>query len=331
MLVPALAKVYESQEFKDFMGSRGFGTIYCRAEPSSRRSWPSRDAEPGRGDEGAGRWRAERIGRPAGPAMRRVNDAVFGVVLLLRPPPSSWLARGFPAMPGQDFGPALFPDLIAAGFACAALGCWSGPGCARPEFAGAIVRGWDWARSGGQAGRRAAGHRRARGLVILRLGPRRLPDRRHRCITGSADGPLPRRGRCRSLRRGAGACLVIDWMLPPAPAGAAAARSAAPGSSGEHARGAAIQAWSSSTPTTCWSCPGARPVRAVRRRHAGPDRHHGDGPPGAGHLLHGAGARRSPPSSPRPPWRSTPATSRAPWSASRARPPRPPMSRTPTG
>ena len=32
VLVPALAKVYESAEFKDFMGSRGFGTIY--AEPA---------------------------------------------------------------------------------------------------------------------------------------------------------------------------------------------------------------------------------------------------------------------------------------------------------
>jgi tripartite-type tricarboxylate transporter receptor subunit TctC len=32
VLVPALAKVYESQEFKDFMGGRGFGTVY--AEPA---------------------------------------------------------------------------------------------------------------------------------------------------------------------------------------------------------------------------------------------------------------------------------------------------------
>ncbi|MFO1038092.1 MAG: tripartite tricarboxylate transporter substrate binding protein [Geminicoccaceae bacterium] len=29
VLVPALSKTYESQEFKDFMGSRGFGTIYA--------------------------------------------------------------------------------------------------------------------------------------------------------------------------------------------------------------------------------------------------------------------------------------------------------------
>jgi tripartite-type tricarboxylate transporter receptor subunit TctC len=29
VLVPALAKAYESQEFKEFMGSRGFGTIYA--------------------------------------------------------------------------------------------------------------------------------------------------------------------------------------------------------------------------------------------------------------------------------------------------------------
>ena len=35
-----LAKVYESQEFKDFMNQRGFGMVY--AEPaSSGPSWPS--------------------------------------------------------------------------------------------------------------------------------------------------------------------------------------------------------------------------------------------------------------------------------------------------
>ncbi len=27
--MPALAKVYESQEFKDFMSGRGFGTVYA--------------------------------------------------------------------------------------------------------------------------------------------------------------------------------------------------------------------------------------------------------------------------------------------------------------
>ena len=29
VLVPALAKIYESPEFKDFMSQRGFGTVYA--------------------------------------------------------------------------------------------------------------------------------------------------------------------------------------------------------------------------------------------------------------------------------------------------------------
>ena len=45
----------------------------------------------------------------------RFNDAVFGVVLLLAAVAVFAVARGFPGMPGQNFGPALFPDLIAAG------------------------------------------------------------------------------------------------------------------------------------------------------------------------------------------------------------------------
>src|SRR5688500_1071307 len=50
-------------------------------------------------------------------------------------------------MPGQDFGPALFPDLIAAGFAlCGVALVWSG--LRRPGFPEIVALG-EWARSGG--------------------------------------------------------------------------------------------------------------------------------------------------------------------------------------
>ena len=50
-----------------------------------------------------------------------VSDAVFGVVLLLLATAIVVLAQAFPAMPGQDYGPALFPTLIAAGFGVCGL------------------------------------------------------------------------------------------------------------------------------------------------------------------------------------------------------------------
>ncbi len=46
----------------------------------------------------------------------RVNDAVIGVVLVLFALAMIWQTRTFPAMPGQDYGPALFPVIIGAGF-----------------------------------------------------------------------------------------------------------------------------------------------------------------------------------------------------------------------
>ena len=38
MLVPALKKIYDSQEFSDFMAQRGFG-VSGAIRRSSRRSW----------------------------------------------------------------------------------------------------------------------------------------------------------------------------------------------------------------------------------------------------------------------------------------------------
>jgi len=46
----------------------------------------------------------------------RINDAVIGAVLVLFALVMIWHTRTFPAMPGQDYGPAVFPVLIGIGF-----------------------------------------------------------------------------------------------------------------------------------------------------------------------------------------------------------------------
>jgi putative tricarboxylic transport membrane protein len=52
----------------------------------------------------------------------RFNDALIGAVLLLLAAVVFWLTRDFPQMPGQHYGPALFPRLIAGGLAiCGAV------------------------------------------------------------------------------------------------------------------------------------------------------------------------------------------------------------------
>lgn len=52
----------------------------------------------------------------------RLSDAALGVVLLGAAAAIAWTARGFPLVPGQAFGPSLFPLLIAAGFAACGAG-----------------------------------------------------------------------------------------------------------------------------------------------------------------------------------------------------------------
>lgn len=47
----------------------------------------------------------------------RFNDAVFGVVLIGFAAVVAIATLDFPAMPGQAYGPALFPRLLCAGFA----------------------------------------------------------------------------------------------------------------------------------------------------------------------------------------------------------------------
>jgi putative tricarboxylic transport membrane protein len=51
----------------------------------------------------------------------RINDAVIGAVLVLFALFMIWHTRTFPAMPGQDYGPALFPVLIGVGFVVTGL------------------------------------------------------------------------------------------------------------------------------------------------------------------------------------------------------------------
>jgi putative tricarboxylic transport membrane protein len=52
----------------------------------------------------------------------KINDALTGAVLAVLGLVILWHIQGFPAMPGQKFGPAWFPGIIAAGLAvCGAL------------------------------------------------------------------------------------------------------------------------------------------------------------------------------------------------------------------
>ena len=47
----------------------------------------------------------------------KVNDALTGAVLMALGLAILWHIQGFPAMPGQRFGPAWFPGIVAAGLA----------------------------------------------------------------------------------------------------------------------------------------------------------------------------------------------------------------------
>lgn len=49
------------------------------------------------------------------------SDTVTGLVLLVAGIIVIWLSQGFPAMPGQDYGPALFPSLIGVGLGLCGL------------------------------------------------------------------------------------------------------------------------------------------------------------------------------------------------------------------
>ena len=70
----------------------------------------------------------------------KFNDAVFGALLLALGIAVLAIVQGYPKIPGQQVGPALFPGLIACGL------CLAG--------AGLLVRGW---RERGRTGWFAAG------------------------------------------------------------------------------------------------------------------------------------------------------------------------------
>ncbi|WP_439548278.1 tripartite tricarboxylate transporter TctB family protein [Falsiroseomonas sp.] len=51
----------------------------------------------------------------------RLNDALLGAILLGFAGGVWWLTTFFPAFPGQDYGPNLFPRILAAGIGFCAL------------------------------------------------------------------------------------------------------------------------------------------------------------------------------------------------------------------
>jgi putative tricarboxylic transport membrane protein len=74
----------------------------------------------------------------------KVNDAVFGVLLLALGVAVLWHVQSFPKIPGQNVGPALFPGSIAAGLiVCAVLLIASG---LRSRPAARWFEGLPWTR-----------------------------------------------------------------------------------------------------------------------------------------------------------------------------------------
>lgn len=66
----------------------------------------------------------------------RVHDSLTGAVLLLLSLAVLWHIQGFPPAAGQQFGPALFPGLIAGGLALASgVLFWQGLRSGQPLFA----------------------------------------------------------------------------------------------------------------------------------------------------------------------------------------------------
>ncbi len=72
----------------------------------------------------------------------RLNDAVLGALLLVFAAGLALASRGFPSVPGQDYGASAFPTLIALGFAlCGIVLVVSGLKARMP-----VVVWTDWAR-----------------------------------------------------------------------------------------------------------------------------------------------------------------------------------------
>jgi putative tricarboxylic transport membrane protein len=73
----------------------------------------------------------------------KINDAVFGALLVILGGAVLWHVQSFPKIPGQQVGPALFPGLISAGLVVAgALLCVSGVRARRTGEAWFTVADW---------------------------------------------------------------------------------------------------------------------------------------------------------------------------------------------
>jgi len=75
---------------------------------------------PGRRADENQRWRWDPSLRQGDDRMK-INDAVWGALFLLLAVAILIHVQGFPTIPGQKFGPALFPGVIAAGLGACAL------------------------------------------------------------------------------------------------------------------------------------------------------------------------------------------------------------------
>jgi putative tricarboxylic transport membrane protein len=150
----------------------------------------------------------------------RINDALIGGALWLLALFILWQAQGFPAMPGQSYGPALVPTLLAVGFLACGLALVVGGLRGREGEPLVAVGSWAW-----RAGRLVDLALLLCGLVGLIA----LWDRLGFLVGGTLySGLLIWRFRGRQPVRAAlvalAACLVVDWgfrrlLLVPLPLG----------------------------------------------------------------------------------------------------------------
>ena len=105
-LSAAVRKVAASKEYNDFMASRGFGVIYAGPEEFAKlHGQVGRRA--GRDDEGRGHRQVTRSACAAG--SMKLNDAIFGLVLLALGVRRAVRHPGLSQDPGPAGRPALFP------------------------------------------------------------------------------------------------------------------------------------------------------------------------------------------------------------------------------
>ena len=170
--------------------SRGFGVIYAgpgrlRQVHGQVRRRPRRDDEGGRASPSKRTHETQRRGLRARccVAARRAS--------------SSWHIQGFPAIPGQKVGPALFPGLIAAGLCvCGAL-----LDRARPARARAGARRWlGVGRVGALAARTSRAFACSSAVDVFYI---LVVDALGFCLTGVAAPAalLLRAARCAAARR----------------------------------------------------------------------------------------------------------------------------------